>query len=98
MYWTPAQQLAHMTVNGAPIRTGDLYASRHGERRRSTTSAARCSSCPGAAPSRSRWPTAATRTFLEDGDEVTISATAPGPDGTRIGFGEVTGTVRPART
>ena len=27
MYWTPAQQLAHMTVNGASLRTGDLYAS-----------------------------------------------------------------------
>ena len=27
MYWTPAQQLAHMTVNGAALRTGDLYAS-----------------------------------------------------------------------
>ncbi|WP_117215201.1 fumarylacetoacetate hydrolase family protein [Allorhizocola rhizosphaerae] len=27
MYWTPAQQLAHMTVNGACLRTGDLFAS-----------------------------------------------------------------------
>ena len=27
MYWTPAQQLAHMTVNGAGLRTGDLFAS-----------------------------------------------------------------------
>ncbi|MGH3683114.1 MAG: fumarylacetoacetate hydrolase family protein, partial [Natronosporangium sp.] len=27
MYWTPAQQLAHLTVNGAALRTGDLYAS-----------------------------------------------------------------------
>ena len=27
MYWTPAQMLAHMTVNGASLRTGDLYAS-----------------------------------------------------------------------
>jgi fumarylacetoacetase len=27
MYWTPAQQLAHLTVNGASLRTGDLYAS-----------------------------------------------------------------------
>jgi fumarylacetoacetase len=38
-----------------------------------------------------------TRTFLEDGDVVTISASAPGPGGTRIGFGEVTGQVLPAR-
>ncbi|MFN3938879.1 MAG: fumarylacetoacetate hydrolase family protein, partial [Gemmobacter sp.] len=27
MYWSPAQMLAHLTVNGAPTRTGDLYAS-----------------------------------------------------------------------
>ncbi|GAA1381750.1 fumarylacetoacetase [Catellatospora chokoriensis] len=27
MYWTPAQQLAHLTVNGANLRTGDLFAS-----------------------------------------------------------------------
>ena len=27
MYWSPAQMLAHMTVNGASLRTGDLYAS-----------------------------------------------------------------------
>jgi fumarylacetoacetase len=27
MYWTPDQMLAHMTVNGASLRTGDLFAS-----------------------------------------------------------------------
>ncbi|MBA2555476.1 MAG: fumarylacetoacetase, partial [Geodermatophilaceae bacterium] len=27
MYWTPGQQLAHLTVNGASLRTGDLFAS-----------------------------------------------------------------------
>ena len=37
-----------------------------------------------------------TRTFLEDGDTVTITATAPGSGGDRIGFGEVTGTILPA--
>ena len=37
------------------------------------------------------------RTFLEDGDEIAISATAPGADGTRIGFGEVRGRIAPAR-
>jgi fumarylacetoacetase len=34
-----------------------------------------------------------TRSFLEDGDEVTISAWAPGADGVRIGFGSVAGRV-----
>ena len=27
MYWSPAQMLAHLTVNGASLRTGDLFAS-----------------------------------------------------------------------
>src|SRR5690606_37384677 len=27
MYWSPAQMLAHLTVNGAATRPGDLYAS-----------------------------------------------------------------------
>jgi fumarylacetoacetase len=38
-----------------------------------------------------------TRTFLEDGDVVTLRAWAPGPQGARIGLGEVTGRVVPAR-
>jgi fumarylacetoacetase len=41
-------------------------------------------------------PDGTTRTFLQDGDEVSITASAPGPDGRRIGFGEVRGTVHPA--
>jgi fumarylacetoacetase len=36
------------------------------------------------------------RTFLEDGDEIVITASAPGPDGTRIGFGEVAGRITAA--
>jgi fumarylacetoacetase len=38
-----------------------------------------------------------TRTFLGGGDVVTITASAPGPAGTRIGLGEVVGRVLPAR-
>ena len=36
------------------------------------------------------------RTFLQDGDSIVISATAPGPDGSVIGFGEVSGVIREA--
>jgi fumarylacetoacetase len=36
------------------------------------------------------------RSFLEDGDVVTIRATAPGPGGATIGLGEVTGRIEPA--
>jgi fumarylacetoacetase len=95
MYWTPAQQLAHMTANGAWVRTGDLYAS-------GTVSGARRDQAGsfieltwnGAEPV--RLDTGEERTFLRDGDTVTITATAPGPEGSVIGFGEVTGTVVPS--
>jgi fumarylacetoacetase len=95
MYWTPPQQLAHLTVNGASVRTGDLFASGtvSGPERGQTGSLLELTwggSEPipvGGAP----------RTFLEDGDTVRISATAPGPDGTTVALGEVTGTIHPAR-
>ena len=95
MYWTPAQQLAHLTVNGASLRTGDLFAS-------GTVSGAEREPArlvPRAVLERQQPVTlddGSTRTFLEDGDIVSISATAPGADGSRIGFGSVTGRVVPA--
>ncbi|MET9833368.1 fumarylacetoacetase [Streptomyces sp. NPDC006385] len=94
MYWTPAQMLAHMTVNGASIRTGDLYASGtvSGPERDQRGSLIELS-WGGREPL--TLPDGSTRAFLEDGDEVGVSATAPGPDGTLIGFGEVTGRIVP---
>ncbi|WP_219414511.1 fumarylacetoacetase [Pseudonocardia nigra] len=96
MYWTPAQMLAHTTVNGAPTRTGDIYGSGtvSGPERDQRGSLLELS-WGGTEPLALR--EGSTRTFLEDGDTVTITATASGPDGSRIGFGEVTGTIRPAR-
>ncbi|MEV0842870.1 fumarylacetoacetase [Actinocatenispora sera] len=96
MYWTAAQQLAHLTVNGASLRTGDLYAS-------GTVSGPRPggSGCfleltwGGAEPV--TLDDGSERVFLADGDTITITGTAPGADGTTIGFGEVTGTILPAR-
>ena len=38
-----------------------------------------------------------TRTWLEDGEKVTVTASAPGASGGRISLGEVTGRVLPAR-
>lgn len=91
MYWSPAQMLAHLTVNGATARTGDLFASGTisgaGQDQRGSfielTSG-------GARPIIVRGET---RTFLEDGDEIVISADAPGPGNSRIGFGEVRGRI-----
>ncbi|MER7330918.1 MULTISPECIES: fumarylacetoacetase [unclassified Micromonospora] len=96
MYWTPAQQLAHLTVNGASLRTGDLYASGtvSGPERGQVGSFLELT-WGGAEPV--KFAGGETRTFLEDGDTVSITATAPGPDGTTIALGEVTGTVVAAR-
>ena len=96
MYWTAAQQLAHMTVNGASLRTGDLYASGtvSGASRDQRGSFLELS-WNGTEPV--TLDGGQQRTFLEDGDEVVITASAPGADGARIGLGEVRGTIEPAR-
>ncbi|MGZ4613976.1 MAG: fumarylacetoacetase [Actinomycetes bacterium] len=97
MYWTPAQQLAHLTANGASLRTGDLYASGtvSGPERGQRGSFLELA-WNGEQPV--TLDDGSTRTFLEDGDEVTITAWAPGAGGARIGFGEVAGRVVPATT
>ncbi len=94
MYWSPAQMLAHLSVNGASLRTGDLFASGtvSGPRRDQRGSLLELS-WGGAEPFTAG---GRERTFLEDGDTVTLRATAPGVLGGRIALGEVTGTVRPA--
>lgn len=95
MYWSPAQMLAHMTVNGACLRTGDLFAS---------------GTISGPEPDQygslielawaGRKPLTladgTTRSWLEDGDEVLITASAVGPDGARVGFGDAHGQILPA--
>ena len=96
MYWTIAQQLAHLTAGGASLRTGDLYASGtvSGPERGQRGCLLELS-WGGAEPV--ALDDGTTRTWLEDGDEVGISATAPLADGTRGSLGEVRGTVLPAR-
>ncbi|HEY6746368.1 MAG TPA: fumarylacetoacetate hydrolase family protein [Mycobacteriales bacterium] len=88
LYWTAAQQLAHLTANGASLRTGDLFASGTvsgdgADQLGSLLELTRGGRDP------LRLPDGSTRAYLEDGDTVTISATAG-----RISLGEVSGTVR----
>ena len=93
LYWTPAQQLAHLTSNGASLRTGDLFASGtvSGPERGQRGSLIELT-WNGTEPL--PLEDGSTRTFLADGDTVVLSATAPGREGTRIGFGSVTGTIQ----
>ena len=93
MYWSPAQQLAHMTANGASTRTGDLYASGtvSGPSRHEAGSFVELS-WNGSEPV--TLDDGSVRTFLADGDVVTIRASAPTCGGRgRLGFGEVTGRI-----
>ncbi len=96
MYWSPVQMLAHLTVNGASLRDGDLFASGTIS---GPTEASRGSllelTWNGTDPL--TLDDGSSRGFLEDDDTVTMTAWAPGPDGVRIGIAEVTGTIRAAR-
>ena len=92
-YWTFAQQLAHMTVNGATTRTGDLFASgavsgptpdQYGSLIELTARGDR----PLLLRDGSR------RSFLADGDTVTLRGWC-GEGARRVGFGECTGTIQP---
>jgi fumarylacetoacetase len=94
MYYSSAQQLAHHTVSGCPMRVGDLLGS---------------GTISGPAPEQTgallemteggKKPVTVNgeeRTFIQDGDEIGLYAHAQG-DGYRIGFGPCTGTILPAR-
>jgi fumarylacetoacetase len=85
MYWTFAQQLAHVTVNGASTSAGDLFAS-------GTVSGP----TPGERGSLIEQIADGTcSAYLADGDAVTLRGWCGGdaPDRPRVGFGEATGTV-----
>jgi fumarylacetoacetase len=95
MYWSPEQMLAHLTVNGASLRDGDLFGSGtvSGPEKDSRGSLLELT-WNGTEPL--TLSDGSTRGFLEDGDTVTMTAWAPGHGGARIGLGEVTGTIRPS--
>ncbi|MCU1426596.1 MAG: fumarylacetoacetase [Actinomycetia bacterium] len=100
MYWTFAQQLAHITVNGATTRGGDLFASGTV----SGPTAGELGSLMEATWQGTRpleLADGTTRAFLADGDTVTLRGWCGGdePGRPRIGFGDATGTVvaAPAR-
>lgn len=95
MYWNMAQQLAHHTVNGCNVEVGDLYAS-------GTISGNEPDSFGSLLELtyRGEKPLVLNdgqkRKFLEDQDTVSIRGWAE-KDGIRVGFGEVVGTILPAK-
>jgi fumarylacetoacetase len=95
MYWNMAQQLAHHTVNGCNIRCGDLMGS-------GTISGPTPDSYgsmlelawKGTKPL--KMSDGSERKFIQDGDTVIMRGFSSN-EGVRIGFGEVTGKILPAK-
>ncbi len=94
MYYSAAQQLCHHTTSGCPMRVGDLLGSGtiSGEEKESRGSLLELS-WGGQDPL--TLDTGEARTYLQDGDLVTLRGAAKG-DGYRIGFGACTGQILPA--
>jgi fumarylacetoacetase len=90
LYWSAAQQLAHLTVNGASVGVGDLFASGtiSGPERGQRGSLLELS-WNGAEPI--ELADGSTRSFLRDGDEVVLRGS-----GGDVTLGEVRGRIEPA--
>jgi fumarylacetoacetase len=95
-YWSAAQQMAHLTVNGATLRTGDVCASGTVSSFNVATQGSLLElSLNGT--QHLTLPDGTTRGYLDDGDEVSVSASAPALDGGRVDFGQAVGRILPAR-
>jgi fumarylacetoacetase len=92
LYWSMAQQLAHLSANGASTRTGDLFASGT----ISGNEAGRAGSMielTNAGRDPVKLDDGSTRAWLEDGDEVVIRAWCGLKDAEHLDLGEVRGRV-----
>ena len=94
MYYSSAQQLAHHSSSGCPMRVGDLLGSGtisgpEKESRGALLELAWGGKEPITLDSGEE------RSFLHDGDTLTLRGAAQG-DGYRIGFGACSGTIKPA--
>jgi fumarylacetoacetase len=92
MYWSAAQIVAHHTANGCNLQPGDLI----GTGTLSTDSASGLGSLLEISQGGKQLiqlPNGETRSFLEDGDEITLRAWCEGEGAVRIGFGECVGRV-----
>ncbi|WP_172330094.1 fumarylacetoacetase [Mangrovicoccus sp. HB161399] len=95
LYWTPQQLLAHHTCSGCEMEAGDLIGTGtiSGPREDELGSLLELT-MNGARPV--RLPNGETRSFLADGDEITLKGRCTREGFVPIGFGTCTGTVLPA--
>jgi len=95
MYWNMCQQLAHHTVNGCNVRVGDLMASGTISGKDESSYGSMLEISKGG-----KQPFAMdngdTRSFIEDGDTVTLRGWGEAGN-VRVGFGEASATVLPAK-
>jgi fumarylacetoacetase len=94
MYWTFAQMITHHTSNGCPLRAGDLIASGTISGPEKVNRGCLLElTWKGEEPL--QLPNGETRIFLEDGDEVRLTAYCEREGFKRIGFGSCRGTILP---
>jgi fumarylacetoacetase len=92
MYWSAAQIVAHHSSNGCNLEPGDLI----GTGTLSTDDDGGLGSLLEISRGGKQpvgLPTGETRSFLEDGDEITLRAWCEGEGGARVGFGECVGRI-----
>ncbi|PIB31223.1 fumarylacetoacetase [Maribacter sp. 4G9] len=95
MYWNMAQQLAHHTVNGCNVKVGDMMASGTISGMDETAYGSLLELSWGGKKS-IELQQGETRTFIEDNDTISMKGYAIKND-IRVGFGEVSGTILPAK-
>jgi fumarylacetoacetase len=96
-YWSVSQMVAHHTVNGCNLCPGDLLGSGTQSGPKPEEAGALIELTQGGKHAVAL-PDGETRTFLEDGDRVVFKGFCQRDGAARIGFGEVSGTLLPARS
>ena len=93
-YWSVSQLVAHHTVNGCNLQTGDLFGTGTLSGPTATEAGAMIELTAGG-KNPVQLPDGESRTFLEDGDAVVMRGWCEKPGAARIGFGQAVGTVVP---
>lgn len=95
-YWSAAQLVAHHTVNGCNLQAGDLLGSGTLSGPTPDSAGALLELTEGGRKP-VQLPGGESRAWLQDGDAIVLRGWCQSPDAVRIGFGECSATILPAR-